>query len=176
MKTFTRSQLELLPLDKAQAVVDSIGRMMVAGFDESGGNAFVTESCERTRLIKKVPTTDDLYINVEFNAENYPAFNVTVIQCTEQELKQLILEEFIGWYVKRIQFKDIRVENNCVEEVMGYQLENADSENFEHESFEVIQDYMVAVEMLERASNAEPDSGWKIIPIYEDTIEGFLWF
>ena len=170
MKVFTKATLETLSATAQSSIKEAIGEMVINGYDEKGNFAFVTESLSQTKLYKRLKET--LYVECSFAADNYPSFSVNVLEGSEDEFKHYIGTELGGWNVRKCQFPEV-VNDGEVICLVGYQIQNEDDENFEHESFEVIESLDVAQQMLSRAREQYPESQWKLMPVDQDAIEEF---
>ena len=172
MRLFSNTEINALPAETRAFVVNSISSTVLNGYDEKGNYAFTTESLSQTKIFKRIANTD-LLISVNFAADDYPSFNVCVVQATDEEFKSFIRTELEGWVVKKCQFEDVVIgSDNCVASLCGFQIVNEESENFEHESFEIIESEEKAKKMLSSARESQPESTWKMISIYdEDHIE-----
>lgn len=114
MKTFMMKQLSELPENERSKVLSVIGTALVSGYDEKGNFAFTTEDLSKTKLFKRVASTD-LLVAFEFTSENYPAFNAFVVQATDGEFKEYIRTYLAGWVVRKCQFEDVEVDSDhCV--------------------------------------------------------------
>lgn len=168
MKTFTKHSLNSLDAETQRIIKDAISTTIINGYDEKGNFAFVTESLQKTSVIKKI--CKSIYLEVSFRAQDYPAFNVSLLQGSEDEFKNHIAQEFGGWEVHKCQLKDL-INDGEVICLIGYQVQNEQADNFEHESYEVIGEFKEARELLNKARQKHPESTWKLVPIDQETIE-----
>ena len=60
-----------------------------------------------------------------------------------------------------------------MKEIIGYQIQNQHNENFEHTSFEVIQDSEQAESLRKQAESKFPNDEWLSMVIQEGDIENY---
>jgi phage-related protein len=58
----------------------------------------------------------NVYLEVAWNPDNYPALNVTMIERTPEEIVEHINKNLTGWFVRKANFNGIRRDVNGIVE------------------------------------------------------------
>jgi hypothetical protein len=94
-------------MSEQQVLEEKIGKMLLSGFSERGNHAFVSESNDKSVLFKKIDESH--YFQTAFTAGNYPAFEVSIIESTDEQLSLHIRTALEGWYCNKCQFESVGI-------------------------------------------------------------------
>lgn len=93
--------------------IDNMNKVLMDGFSERGNNAFSSEDGFANVIFKKVGVNH--YLQIEFNGNNYPAYNCGIVEMTDNDLIHHIKDNLVGWICHKCQFNEIKITNNRVD-------------------------------------------------------------
>jgi hypothetical protein len=83
-------------------------RSLIGGVNERGGTLLVADGDVYFLGRLKAP---DLWVEVSFHPDNYPAVSVAVIRANEEELTAHVQEYKTGWYVRKANLTGLRYDS-----------------------------------------------------------------